>query len=90
MSSTSIGSRKTTVFLAKPYNSITLINTLLEDTIDIASTPCAKISVAKLPMQKQSGLVMTIVDHSISPNKNNKPGKAAFNSAGGVAKLMDI
>ena len=45
-SSTSIRSKKTTVVLAKPYNSISLINTLLEDTIDVASATPDKSKVS--------------------------------------------
>jgi len=67
-SSTTIGSKKTTVVLAKPYNSISLINTLLEDTIDVASATPDKSKVS-IPQSKAPGLIMTIVDHSISPSK---------------------
>jgi hypothetical protein len=45
-----------------------LINTLLEDTIDIASAHRDK-SKESLSKSKAPDLIMTIVDHSVSPLK---------------------
>ena len=49
-------------------NSISLINTLLEDTIDIASFSRQK-SKESLKTKGPPDLIMTIFDHSVSPSK---------------------